>query len=128
VPGRYITERTRDRQSLDGSGSSSVCPKPPPSDDGAGKAFSQGWRCFRNGERLAGLFCAAPQLRPAVPNSHYRVDSRSNKCNVITAKLTGYEFWDDDEAKKFVVRYIAVTPLDQQKILTIGKSYIQRKL
>jgi hypothetical protein len=53
-----------------------------------------------------------PVLRGAevrVPNAspNSRVDSRSNKCNVITPKLTGYEFWDDDKAKKFAVWCVA---------------------
>jgi hypothetical protein len=47
-------------------------------------------------------------LRPAVlnasANSHYRVDSRSNKCNVITLKLTGYEFRDDDKIRGAIRR------------------------
>ena len=42
--------------------------------------------------------------------------------NVITLKLTCYEFWDDYKAKKSPRRdTVAVTPLDQQKILMNGK-------
>jgi hypothetical protein len=32
--------------------------------------------------------------------NHCRIDSRSNKGNVISLKLTCYEFWDDYKAKK----------------------------
>jgi hypothetical protein len=49
--------------------------------------------------------------------------------NVITLKLTCYEFWDDYKTKKSPRRdTVAVTPLDQQKILMNGKPCIRCKL
>jgi hypothetical protein len=38
----------------------------------------------------------------------------------MTLKLTRCEFRDDDRAKKLAVRYVALAPLDQQKILING--------
>jgi hypothetical protein len=61
-----------------------------------------------NLEQVVGLFLRAeaaackPEHQREQPPS--RVDSRSNKCNVMMLKLTRYEFWDGREAERFAVR------------------------
>jgi hypothetical protein len=60
--------------------------------------------------------------------NHCRIDSHATQGNVITLRLTCYEFWDDYKAKKNPRRdTVTMTPLDQQKILMNGKPYIRCK-
>jgi hypothetical protein len=58
---------------------------------------------FQESRAPGGVLLRGATVAACGPERRYRVDSRSNKCNVITPKLTGYEFWDDDKAKKFAV-------------------------
>ena len=58
--------------------------------------------------------------------NHCRIDSHATKGNVTRLKLTCFEFWDDYKARKSPRRdTVAVTVLDQQKILMNGSSYIR---
>jgi hypothetical protein len=84
---------------------------------------------------------SAPANRCAIPRSAFDVALVAREYqqrpapfparvqgNVVTLKLTCYEFWDDYKAKKAPRRdTVSVTPLDQQKILMNGKSYIRCK-
>jgi len=61
--------------------------------------------------------------------NHCRIDSHARQGNLITLKLTCYEFWDDYKAKKSPRRdSVTVTPLDRKKILMNGKTYMRCKL
>ena len=60
--------------------------------------------------------------------NHCRIDSHAKQGNLITLRLTCYEFWDDYKAKKSPRRdTVTVTPLDRQKILMNGKPYMRCK-
>jgi hypothetical protein len=60
--------------------------------------------------------------------NHCRIDSHATKGNVTTLKLTCFEFWDDYKGKKSPRRdTVTVTPVDPQKILMNGKSYLRCK-
>jgi hypothetical protein len=60
--------------------------------------------------------------------NHCRIDRHAKQGNVITMRLSCYEFWDDYKAKKNPRRdTVTVTPLDPQKILMNGKPYTRCK-
>jgi hypothetical protein len=62
------------------------------------------WEFRAGGGTLFARRGCGPRPPNARANSHYRVDSRPNKCNVMMLKLTRYEFWDGREAERFAVR------------------------
>lgn len=60
--------------------------------------------------------------------NHCRIDSHAAKGNAAKLKLTCFEFWDDYKAKKNPRRdIVTVAPLDQNRILMNGASYIRCK-